>query len=182
MRRSTNNEVEWFPSLIATSRSLGKIPRSLGHHDTLDFVPVDLAARVVVDLAMANLGGGLSCFNLVNHERTSWREMIPSIQNHFETGGKGRKTVHWHVEEVELDEWLAELVAIDNNDKITAAEIDELYPAIKLLDFFQAMTDNSSKLVFATDKAVRHSETLRMGHVKAVDADMMEKWLKRWDF
>ncbi|KAH7009835.1 hypothetical protein EDB80DRAFT_713952 [Ilyonectria destructans] len=33
---------EWLPSLIASSKYLGKLPESLGHIDTVNWIPVDL--------------------------------------------------------------------------------------------------------------------------------------------
>ena len=44
------NKREWIPSLIASSIYLGKIPSSLGSRDLIDWIPVDIAAQVVVDL------------------------------------------------------------------------------------------------------------------------------------
>ena len=44
------NQREWIPSLIASSVHLGKIPASLGSRDLIDWIPVDIAAQVIVDL------------------------------------------------------------------------------------------------------------------------------------
>lgn len=44
------NHREWIPSLIGSSIYLGKLPASLGSRDLIDWIPVDIAAQIVVDL------------------------------------------------------------------------------------------------------------------------------------
>ncbi|KAL9132932.1 MAG: hypothetical protein Q9175_005888 [Cornicularia normoerica] len=44
------NQREWIPSLIASSVHIGKLPASLGSRDLIDWIPVDIAARIIVDL------------------------------------------------------------------------------------------------------------------------------------
>lgn len=41
---------EWLPSLIASSKYLRKIPESLGPSDSVDWIPVDILSRVLVEL------------------------------------------------------------------------------------------------------------------------------------
>ena len=49
-RRGVWNKREWIPSLIASSVYLGKLPTSLGSRDLIDWIPVDIAAQIIVDL------------------------------------------------------------------------------------------------------------------------------------
>lgn len=44
------NKREWIPSLIASSIYLGKLPTSLGSRDLIDWIPVNIAAQIIVDL------------------------------------------------------------------------------------------------------------------------------------
>lgn len=44
------NKQEWLPSLIASSKYLRKIPESLGPSDSIDWIPVDILSRVLVEL------------------------------------------------------------------------------------------------------------------------------------
>lgn len=48
------NQSEWIPSLIASSVHIGKLPASLGSRDLIDWIPVDIAAQIVVDLIWAS--------------------------------------------------------------------------------------------------------------------------------
>ncbi|KAL8928039.1 MAG: hypothetical protein Q9172_001094 [Xanthocarpia lactea] len=44
------NKREWLPSLIASSRHLGKIPVSLGANEEIDWIPIDVLSEVLVEL------------------------------------------------------------------------------------------------------------------------------------
>lgn len=44
------NKQEWLPSLIASSKYLGQIPNSLGSSSAIDWIPVDVLSRVLVEL------------------------------------------------------------------------------------------------------------------------------------
>jgi nucleoside-diphosphate-sugar epimerase len=41
---------EWFPSLVASSVTLGMLPEGLGEMDMVDWIPVDLVAKIVLEL------------------------------------------------------------------------------------------------------------------------------------
>jgi thioester reductase-like protein len=44
------NKQEWLPSLIASSKYLRKIPESLGPSESVDWIPVDILSRVLMEL------------------------------------------------------------------------------------------------------------------------------------
>lgn len=160
---------EWLPSLVLTSKNLGKIPASLGAaYDALDWVPVDQAAQVLVELALSESGSerGVECFNLVNPRLGHWRDMVQAIQAFH-----GRDNMY--VEAVEFGQWLAELEAIEVTDDTVVR-----YPAIKLIDFFKKMSASSSvsRLNFAPRKAEERSNVLR--GLQAVDGRLMHQWLE----
>ncbi|KAG7007189.1 non-canonical non-ribosomal peptide synthetase FUB8 [Physcia stellaris] len=60
---------EWFPSLVASSVHMGKLPDSLSFMDLIDWVPVNLVAQIVVELLFGSeeslklQNGGLSDSN-----------------------------------------------------------------------------------------------------------------------
>ena len=50
------NKKEWFPSLILSSNLISALPESLGpQFDQVDWVPIDLLARILVELATTKL-------------------------------------------------------------------------------------------------------------------------------
>ena len=48
------NKSEWLPSLISSSKYLGMIPESLGPNDMIDWVPVDILSKILVDLLVSS--------------------------------------------------------------------------------------------------------------------------------
>ena len=54
-KHSPWNKREWFPSLIASSRYLGKIPNSLGPNEKIDWIPVNVLGRVLVELLESSI-------------------------------------------------------------------------------------------------------------------------------
>ncbi|KAL9023149.1 MAG: hypothetical protein Q9180_008364 [Flavoplaca navasiana] len=44
------NLKEWFPSIIATATHLGKLPSELGTMNSVDWIPVNLVAKILVEL------------------------------------------------------------------------------------------------------------------------------------
>jgi len=92
---------EWLPSLIQSSRWLGKLPARLGPLDDVDWVPVDVCARVVVEL-LGNVGGAsavsrkwrskrnlttragtdkgtVRVFHVVNPCTVIWSSLLPAV-------------------------------------------------------------------------------------------------------
>ncbi len=51
LRREAWPKQEWLPSLIASSKFLRKIPVTLGQMETVDWIPVDILGRGIVELA-----------------------------------------------------------------------------------------------------------------------------------
>ncbi|KAK4183556.1 putative peptide synthetase [Podospora australis] len=181
---------EWLPSLIKTSVSLGKIPSSLPGAP-VDWVPVDVAARAVIDIAVRRFSSpaisspvereskddATECFNLVNPHSASWENLVHAVQRYYSQQGQEITTV-------EFDGWLSTL------QKISAAgatdEDIERMPALKLMDFFEGLappptdTDKQLKVVFGTDRVLEASPAMR--GLGAIDGKMMNKWLKEWNF
>jgi len=176
---------EWLPSLIATSKTLGKIPRSLGGNDTIDWLPVDVAANSIVELALSRVTyseletHALHCFNLVNPHTSKWSEMVTAIQEYYSSKNG------IIIQDVEFNEWLDDLMNIDIGEHgISAEEISRSYPALRLLGLFQDWNSKAGgskfTLRFATESAVGRSKAL--AEARPVDAHMMGRWLSSWDF
>ncbi|KAK0707252.1 hypothetical protein B0H67DRAFT_612024 [Lasiosphaeris hirsuta] len=169
------NRHEWLPSLIASSKVLGRIPRALGrHNDVVTWLPVDVAAEAVRDLALAGgkAGEEAECFNVVNPRAVEWAELVAAVQK-FYSAREGRT-----IEQVSLGEWLDELNRVDATDD---ADKVERFPALKLLDFFQGLNaDGGVEYTFSTDRAVEKSPA--MAGSRPIDGGLMEKWLEGWAF
>lgn len=170
------NRHEWLPSLVASSKALGKIPGALGrHNDVVTWLPVDVAAQVVRDLALVEGQGGreAECFNVLNPRAVEWTELVAAVQDFY------LKREGSTVEQVSLGEWLDELNRVDRTDDTDKVE---RYPALKLLDFFQGLNAAGEEMeyTFSTDRAVEKSPA--MAGSRPVDGSLMEKWLQGWAF
>ncbi|KAM5474141.1 hypothetical protein MferCBS49748_000559 [Microsporum ferrugineum] len=134
--------IEWVPSLIATSKALGKIPRSLGTEDTIDWVPIGIA-QAILDITVSLLTPDDSstppdCFNLVNPQVAEWKDMVHVIRGFYQ---KQRDNA-MDLEPVEFRDWVQ---ALRNIGATTREQIDQ-YPSVKLLEFFEEMQEGKIKV------------------------------------
>ncbi|CAK1358177.1 unnamed protein product [Cercospora beticola] len=164
------NRQEWLPSIIITSKALGLIPESLGVQDTVDWVPMDLAAQAVVEMALARAHdpAGLDITHLSNPRTASWKALIPAVREALERE-TGRKMAV-----VPFREWLEALRA----SPVTPAEIEKK-PGLKLLEFYEGMASSGTQQPsMATTHTQELSSTVR--DMAAIDGALMTKWLREW--
>ncbi|KAH6618355.1 hypothetical protein B0J18DRAFT_277146 [Chaetomium sp. MPI-SDFR-AT-0129] len=176
------NRHEWLPSLIKTSKSLGKIPRSLGpSNDNIIWVPVDTAAKVITEFLPIetqkeadSTPASLNCFNVMNPQVTQWADLAKTVQDFYVEQGN-------ELISVEFDEWLSDLRSID------AAQTPEQvakFPAVKILDFYEGLRLEADiegpELAFATKKGSARSSA--MAGLRSLEGDLMRKWLVEWEF
>lgn len=81
------------------------------------------------------------------------------------------------IDVVEYDEWFNELEKFPQTK-----ENAERVPGLKLLDFYQSLRQKTGMglPVLDTSRSEASSKTLRDG--KAVDENVMRKWLTQWAF
>ncbi|KAI0883762.1 putative NRPS-like enzyme [Annulohypoxylon maeteangense] len=173
------NRAEWFPSLVLSSLAFGCLPESLGPlFSEVDWVPVDLAADVVVELAGGDGDGvGASVFNLRNPKTASWDVLVPAIRE------VARERLGRRLDVVSSSAWLGRLREAAANadadgDLISTATSN---PAIKLVSFYSndlwADEGAGSKLM-SVERALRASSTLR--DMSPVGVEWMRKWVHEW--
>ncbi|KAJ5157506.1 acetyl-CoA synthetase-like protein [Penicillium canariense] len=164
------NPHEWLPTIIATSKAIGKIPNRLGSI-SVDWVPVDILSKIMVEIVHTRHGDRselpTAVFHLTNSVTAPWSTLIPAIQSKYE------------VESVEFTSWLAELESIENPTSTDVAE----KPALKLLSFYRGLVDEkNSKMSVALDvqKAKEASGTMRS--LGPISPALMTNWLDQWSF
>lgn len=178
------NKSEWFPSLIISSLRIGGLPESLGPElDNIDWVPVDLLAGVLVELALK--GGNASTvqvFHPLNLHPTSWEALKPAVSDEL------LKLSGTKLETIPLSEWVKRIrqhmeKVAGSHQALAEGEMEsfvEKVPAVKLLDFYQTILDSSQgcdaegRNVFATAKTADASQQLQ-----AVDG-VKEEWIRKW--
>ena len=175
--RLTEKLTEWFPSLVATSKSLGKIPSSLdGRHGTVDWVPVDIAAQAVLELALSRPShkqGEVACFNLVNPRPVPWSDLVSAVREFYVSSGRVMETV-------DMEDWVRHLQEVGASKE--GSEDVEQYPALRLLDFFQGLANGEQgvQCSFGTGLSVKRSAA--MAELAPVDGGLMKKWCEGWEF
>lgn len=170
------NEAEWFPSLIRSSIYLGKLPSSLSAMGRMDWIPVDILAKALVETILENDESTRSdspvlqdadeaksarFIHLLNPQQADWQHIIPHIQ----------AVLSKSLEIVSYEEWLGEL------QNSAEQEHDEANSAVKLIDFFE---ENGKELKpkFSTARAQELSKTLAT--LGPVNGEWMELWMKQW--
>ncbi|KAI9833793.1 MAG: hypothetical protein M1819_003527 [Sarea resinae] len=167
------NEREWFPSMIKSSQTLGTLPDSLGSMNTVDWIPVDVLSKVVVELMQAaeaaSLGSGISSvYHLVNPTALSWPDLLPAIRARL--GGEGVKVIS-------LREWIETVRAGPSADAAPTTP----NPSVKILDFFEGIARSAPAGVrFRTERASAASEALRtLGPVRP---EWVRAWMDQWGY
>ncbi len=166
---------EWLPSLIRTSKALGKIPETL---TAVDWVTVDGMANIIVDLVHSGIeqerpSPYLRIFNLLNPKTATWKDMAIAVQSYFGPGTE--------IKTVSFQEWIKE---VEKTDMSNTEEVASK-PAAKILDFYAAMAKagtppDDAVGGFETEMGRRYSRTF--AELRAVDRELMRRWLRRWEF
>lgn len=169
MERGMWPKQEWFPSLIASSKYLGKLPKTLGPMESIDWVPVNTLGRTIVEMAQgvssSSTSNATAVLHAVNPQRTTWASLMPIVQKHL------------HLDVVSFEGWVAILTRTSEDGTVDTA----LNPALKLVDFFQALQQRNDVLPeLETVEAVRTSSSL--GALTAVNGDWMQRWMQQWSF
>lgn len=167
------NRQEWLPSIVASSKAIGKIPRTLGNEDIVDWVPTDAAAKVLIDLTRTRLrtqqADKLDTFHLVNPQTVQWKQLVPAVVDFYASQGAA-------IQVVEFRDWLEELKRLPMTQEVVGK-----VPGLKLLDFYEGLAVEEGSLPrLATEHTAESSVTLR--ELGPVDADLMVNWCKQWQF
>jgi hypothetical protein len=112
-------------------------------------------------------------YHLVNPQASSWKKLVPVVQDYY----SNRSSIQGSdIKSVPFDEWVQKLAgsASKSNGDI------EVNPAVKLLDFYQGLSQGSLAVTLDTEKTKQMSESLRK--LERVDPQWMKLWLEQWAF
>lgn len=175
--RGAWNQREWLPTVITSSKFLRCLPQDLATMNTTNWVPVDIMAEILVELALIDEGprdhsqgvGTMKMFHVVNPQVCQWEDLLPTVREHLGN----------EFPLVPFEEWVQRL------RNSAAAEVinPDANPGIKLLDFFEGMVrdklSGKESARLETAETERCSKTLR--ELGPVGVEWMEMWLKQWD-
>ena len=193
---------EWFPSLIKSSVHLGCMPKDLGPMERVEWVPIDVLAVCIGELA----------FGSDENEDFSHTNGSPKQSATTSTADTGRAlrkpppttpnpapaslTIHHLVNPtpttyaailpsilsslphhpppdlVPFDQWIT---ALQTSDPDPASN-----PATKLLDFYQSLLETQHAVVLDTEKTRVRCAGLR--GLRAVQGDWVKAWMEGWGF
>ncbi len=152
------NATEAIPLMIRSALGIGALPAL---NDTLNWLPIDVVAKVMVEICQS--AKRQDVYHVVNPKAFNWtRDLLPML------AGAGLK-----FEQVSAQDWLAKLAASNPDPAVN--------PTIKLLDFFKtkyAVPKTGPAVLFETKMTEGASESLR--NVAAPDAALIRKMVEYW--
>nr|WEH02129.1 carboxylic acid reductase [Expression vector JGI_C3] len=163
------NPHEWLPSVVKTSKSMGKVPDTLGSV-LVDWIAVDTLAKITIEILLSRRSSlstqRHAVFHLTNPSQIPWASLIPAIQERYP------------MSVVSLAEWVEELEHIRNPSPQDLAK----RPALKLLSFYQALARNAGapNAEISVENSKKASRT--MASLGPVSLAQMSNWLNQWDF
>ncbi|OGM40164.1 hypothetical protein ABOM_011672 [Aspergillus bombycis] len=180
------NKAEWFPSLVLSSLRVGALPDTLGPAlDRIDWVPIDLLAEVLVDMALKKDKTTNECVNVfhpVNLHPLTWEIIRPVVADALlKTSGKTVETIPFRdwVQRIRQDVETAGAGGKALSDEEELQALVAKNPAIKLLEFFEdIMSKSTRENVLDTQLTAQCSEKLQA--VEAVKPEWIQKWVGEW--
>ncbi|KAF7556428.1 hypothetical protein G7Z17_g1408 [Cylindrodendrum hubeiense] len=156
---------EWLPSLIASSKYLGKLPMSLGPRETLNWIPVDILGKSIVELvtmSKSTQDAGATVFHAINPYQNNWENLVPVIRRHLSTTSE--------IEMVPLEIWLEVL-----RESASKSEDMAHNPATKIITFFEGLFSKSSGT-----NSLEVKETAPLSPTLATLGPVQDKWVDNW--
>ncbi|KAF9552954.1 acetyl-CoA synthetase-like protein [Agrocybe pediades] len=121
------NTAEWFPSLIQSAQTLGCIPTG---YKVIDWIPLDLAAKALVDYRLSGKPGSSTILHLTHPKPVAWSKLATAISRELS------------VEPVPFIDWFKKLEQAKGSMAEEGKDIDAKHTiaALRLLPFFGSMS------------------------------------------
>ncbi|KAF9556254.1 acetyl-CoA synthetase-like protein [Agrocybe pediades] len=172
------NTAEWFPSLVQSAQTLGCLPTD---DKVVDWIPLDLAAKALVDYRLSGNPGSSAILHLTHPRPVAWSKLAAAISRELS------------VEAVPFIDWFKKLEKAKDSmakEEEGKDEVDAMraVPALRLLPFFQSMSSKVQESPYAfglaclsNTAAVRLSPTLSdPAKSKPLQEEDALSWLGYW--
>ncbi|KAJ5709450.1 Male sterility NAD-binding [Penicillium malachiteum] len=167
---------DWFPTLLATSISLGCIPDSLGPADEIDWIPVNTIAEALSDLVCssneiprtANGAPHSKYYHLVNPTRTSYTNFVSFLAT--------RLSKREPLKIISLTEWVS-LLAGQAQD---GAKLQSPIPGLSLLGFFEKLAFTGGRNSIVLDTTMTEQRLPCLETIGGISEEWMGMWLDEW--
>ena len=187
------NKDEWFPSMIISSVQIGALPDSLGPtFDRIDWIPIDLLADILIELALKRGQSAASCttpethhadvYHPLNSHTTTWTELRAIVVHELSSQTKRP------METLPLRTWIAKVRnkaestanSSENADNVDLEVALQSNPAAKLLDFFEGLVASEK----VSSNQLDFSETIKrsksMQELEPIKDQWVRKWIREW--
>ncbi|KAI1370978.1 acetyl-CoA synthetase-like protein [Hypoxylon crocopeplum] len=148
----------WISALLRTAKKLRCAPTDVL---PIDWVPADTVAAMLNDFILRPARKDVQVFNIYPQKPQSWDLLVTILR---ETYGV--------TETVPMSEWIKKLRSITDPNANDVADL----PALKILDYYEALDAGGSSAMVETDHAMSVSKI----EIPTVDKRMMEAWLHGW--
>ncbi|KAL5001185.1 hypothetical protein BDV10DRAFT_160809 [Aspergillus recurvatus] len=187
-------ERDWFPTLLRASEIMGVLPKSLGHFDDVDWLPVDSLSAALVTLALdlddldtektgPKANKGAAYYHFTNPSVSTYAELVPAIARRLGNGTSAGK-----LELVDtLAEWTERLATWNPTGNGTDAGDSKavessMAAATALLEFYQGLASNLDQPNVMLDTTLTAGRIPSLKSVGAVNEAWIELWLDQWGF
>ncbi|RYC56734.1 hypothetical protein CHU98_g9467 [Xylaria longipes] len=161
---------DWLPMLVKTSKTLGILPKSLGTSDDIDWVPIDVVAKVFMEVLRHELHSNhenhCQVYHIANPRKTSWGALLPATCHAL---GSNVGLVPFH-------EWVHKLQERASKDYDV-----QKFPALKILPFYKAMVAPPEARMPVLDTTHTLVVSKALINVEAVQGVWMERWITAWN-
>jgi len=162
---------EWFPSLVQSAAKLGHFPDVTG---TVDWIPLDLAARVLVEFS--KFPATPSILHLVHPRPVAWSSIAASL------------SAELSLDVVPYSQWLSALEQENKEGDAGQGSVQRVRElrALRLLSFFQSIArkeGGKSAMGFpalAVTNAKACSPSLADPALTSLGATDVHKWVAYW--
>ncbi|KAK4178079.1 hypothetical protein QBC36DRAFT_183522 [Triangularia setosa] len=168
------NRQEWLPSVVASSVYLGLLPDSLGQMTTVDWVPIEGIAQMVLEVSGVTEDVPIDLirgyFHGINPKKVQWGELVKAVKEFY---GERIKDI------LSFEEWVEHL----EKSAATTEDVSR-NPGLKLLDTYKTWNEKAKEgqgyVDMEMERTKRRSKTMR--DMKAVTGDLMRNWCKQWGY
>lgn len=160
------------------------MPEDLGSATSLDWIPVDLLAEVVGDIAKPDeVRKSFGIFyNLVNPKTAHWKTVVQVIKSRLE------KSLSKDISIVPLADWIgllrkAEPTIIQQSQMNNDVLATRAQTGLKLISFFEGLevgNELHEPVQWASDSIFAKSATFR--NLQAVSKAWFDTWMSQWGY
>ena len=180
------NKAEWFPSMIISSVQIDAIPDSLGStFDRIDWVPIDLLADILVELALRRGQSAASftdpetqhadVYHPLNPHTTTWTALRGIVLDELSSH------ITKPIEIVPLRVWVAKVrkeaeSMVDSGENVNLEAALRRNPAAKLIDFFEDLASSEK----VSTNQLEFAETLKLSKAMQGLEPIKDEWVRKW--